>query len=287
MTMAHTSQTAKNLPGQEVRLSGIGLITGQTIEVTLIKPSEATGIRFFYNDIIIPATDAMVVDTFRGVTLANQGQTLSIVEHFLAACAMAGVLHLDVYLDGPAPELPLLDGSALPWVSAIERFVDPMPTTVYGLSAPVVHVDPKDPMVTITGAPCDRLIVSYLLDFPHPDLKQRWFSFEPGAYGWVEAIAPARTFGFVRELPMLQEQGLARGVSIDNTLGLTDEGSYTTPLRMPDEPLRHKILDFVGDLMLCGLPIQTLRGHFIAQSAGHTSHVAFGRMLKSVLVPLP
>ncbi|MCA9798339.1 MAG: UDP-3-O-acyl-N-acetylglucosamine deacetylase [Cyanobacteria bacterium HKST-UBA04] len=270
---------------QPVTLEGVGLITGLPLKATLEKPATQSGITFYLPDgSVIPAIADTVVNTFRGVTLASPtGKTLSIVEHLLSACAMANVRHLDVRLQGQgdiAPELPLLDGSALPWFEVLAPFSDGAPETVFELASTLVHTDPDDPDVEIVAVPSDTLKLTYLMNFDHPGLKQKWYTYIEATDGPLgTAIAPARTFGFVRELPALQAQGLAKGVSLDNTLGLTDEGGYTAELRLPDEPLRHKVLDLIGDLMLCGVPITGIRAHIVARNAGHTSHMAFGKQL--------
>ena len=139
---------------------------------------------------------------------------------------------------------------------------------------------------TVISVEIPEEILASLADLPHGEVMARALPLYAancagchGGNGEGTAIAPARTFGFVRELPALQAQGLAKGVSLDNTLGLTDEGGYTAELRLPDEPLRHKVLDLIGDLMLCGVPITGIRAHIVARNAGHTSHMAFGKQL--------
>ena len=263
------------------RISGTGLITGLPVEVTLEPAAEGHGIVFETGGVRIPAHPDFVVNTDRGVTLGRDGKTLSIVEHFLSACAMMGWSDLLVNIQG-APELPLLDGSAQEWVKRLKQEL-PAPTASNSqliLHQPVEITDPRNPGIHLHAFPADVLRLTYLVDFPHPDLRQRWLTWnEQTDPPLLEAIAPARTFGFVSELPALQARGMALGVTVENTLGLIEEGGYTSPLRFEDEPVRHKILDLIGDLMLCGVPITELKAHIIVYWGGHAAHLAFGRQL--------
>lgn len=267
-----------------IAVSGTGLITGLPTSVEIEPLPSGSGITFVLDGVSIPAKPEYVLNADRGVTLGAEGKHLSIVEHFLSACAMVGLSDMRVTVTG-APELPLLDGSAQSWVEMLTRLghepVSTLPSHV--LKQPVYYRDPVRPHIYLVALPSEVLEVSYLVNFPHPDLIRRWFSWREGDLPLSEAIAPARTFGFVAELPKLQEQGLAKGVTLENTLGLTDEGGYTTPLRMPDEPIRHKILDLIGDLMLCGIPLTQVKAHIMACNAGHQSHIEFGRLFKTAL----
>lgn len=276
-----------------ITVTGTGLITGLPITAT-IQPKTADktsgpypNITFHTQGVSIPASAAYAVNTDRGVTLGMPGPnglvTLSIVEHFLSACAMLGLSDLDVTLEG-GPELPLLDGSSIQWVEALKPLVSQTDTTRITLTAPITYTDPSDPLTSITAIPAEALMVTYMMDFPHPSVQQRYWTWSEATQGdLISSVAPARTWGFVRELPLLQERGLAKGVSLDNTLGLTDEGGYTSELRLSDEPLRHKVLDFIGDMVLCGVPITRVKAHIMLMRAGHTSHIGFGQMLAQKL----
>ena len=273
-----------------ITVSGIGLITGLPITATITENASVTGsepypnITFHVQGVSIPASAAYAVNTDRGVTLGmpspNGLVTLSIVEHFLSACAMVGLTNLDVTLDG-GPELPLLDGSSIQWVEALQPLIKATPVEpAITLREPLTYTDPQDPLTSITAIPANELIVTYMMDFPHPSVQQRYWTWSQSTQGdLLTSVAPARTWGFLNELPILQERGLAKGVSLENTLGLTDEGGYTSNLRMSDEPLRHKVLDFIGDMALCGVPITRLNAHVLVMRGGHTSHVAFGKLL--------
>lgn len=278
-----------------ITLSGTGLITGLPITATIapkttVDPTAAyPNITFHLQGVSIPASAAYAVDTDRGITLGIPGPngliTLSIVEHFLSACAMLGLTNLDVTLEG-GPELPLLDGSSIQWVETLKPLLNlnSVNNTPITLRDTLSYVDPADALTCITAIPAEALRVTYMMDFPHPSVQQRYWTWSQETQGdLITSVAPARTWGFLRELPILQERGLAKGVSLENTLGLTDEGGYTSDLRMPDEPLRHKVLDFIGDMALCGVPVTRLNAHVIVMRGGHTSHVAFGKQLAQFL----
>jgi len=253
-------------------LSGTGLITGLPVTVELSPSLAGTGIVFEIDGVFIPANPVYAIHTDRGVTLGKEGKTLSIVEHFLSACAMTHHKDLQLSVKG-APELPLLDGSALEWVEFLNQANLPVSRSPMTLTQPVVYTD------QLSATPSDCLEITYTVDFDHPDLKQAQWTWHASEGELLDAVCAARTFGFVSELPKLQASGLAKGVSLENTLGLYEDGRYTKPLRMPDEPIRHKVLDFVGDMMLCGICIPDMRAKFEIYHGGHTSHLAFGRQL--------
>ncbi len=265
-------------------LSGIGLITGQESTVEIKRAESGRGITFYTSGVTIPARPDFVVNADRGVTLGHEGKTLSLVEHFLSAASMTGHWDLDVMVAG-APELPILDGSALPWAELLDNAFGPVAEE----HAPIVledaifYQDPDKPEIQILCSPANSLSITYMVDFNHPDLTRRWYTWRPGAGSLLTEIAPARTFGFVAELPELQKRGLALGASTENTLGLTEDGGYTSELRMPLEPIRHKVLDFIGDMMLSGIPVSRLNANIALCCAGHKSHLAFARLLKQAL----
>lgn len=263
-------------------ISGAGLITGQTSTVKLEAMTEGHGVVFVVGGVEIPARPEFVVNQDRGVTLGRDGQMLAIVEHFLSAVAMTGRINLRVTVSG-APELPLLDGSSTEWVSVLETLPEVQMPQAITLASPVVYRDPVNPSIELWAIPDGHLSIAYLVDFPHPLLAKRWFQYDSVTDNLLADIAPARTFGLSRELPALQSRGLALGVTVENTLGLNDDGTTTSSLRMADEPIRHKILDLIGDLMLCGIPAPVLQAKIIVHWGGHAAHLAFGKRLSEAL----
>lgn len=252
---------------KEITIAGKGLMSGLECNVTLF-PSEKKGIRFYLSDAQVPVTASCdnVVSTDNCVVLGNkEGAKVVLVEHFMAACAFAGLDSLDVCMD--SFELPILDGSAIEWYKILTKNVEIKPTNF------------DKPLYTnkITLLPADEFKITYCVDFDHPELCNRWasYSLEMGKSNILEA----RTFGYLKDLEKFQQAGKALGVTKENTLGLT-ETSYTTELRSELEPVKHKILDLIGDLYLTGLNPLGFKAHIIACGAGHKAHVEFAKIIK-------
>jgi UDP-3-O-[3-hydroxymyristoyl] N-acetylglucosamine deacetylase len=261
------------------RIDGIGLITGKPCFVGL-APATKPGIWFVWPDgDTVQAIHQAVHTSERGVTLVSPGgQQVSIVEHFLAACALAYVENLTVYVSGP--ELPILDGSAAGWMPLVAPFATGVPNTLWQLTQ-TIRVDVPGKDIYLEAIPAPVFSVTYAVDFPHPSLKGVSVSWSPKQPNALQ-LAEAGTFGLTDELAPLQAKGLALGVTPDNTLGLNTDGTTTRPLRFPLEPAYHKVLDCLGDMMLMGInPLQCGMA-LTAHKAGHTSHL----MLLTHLRPL-
>ena len=269
-----------------VAIEGIGLITGKPVKVTLRLALAGQGVVFYpdsWTSEPVPARLEAVVNTDRGVTLANkERKMLSIVEHFLSATAMTGIRDLDVLVEG-APELPILDGSALPWLEPLKKLCPDAkaPSPILELSE-AIYYRSADGHSVVYAIPDNHFSMTYAVDFEHDALRTRWARWD-SACDPIEVLAHAGTFGHLSELPALQSRGLAMGVREENTLGLLENGEYTRDLRQVDEPIFHKMLDLIGDLSLSGLNPLTLKAHIFAINAGHGSHTAFAKqLLKSV-----
>lgn len=271
------TQTASPL-----KVSGIGLITGKPVSVEIQPAEPGHGIVFYMDGTSpIPARPEAAVNLDRGVTLANrEGKFISIVEHFLCATQLAGLSDLNVSVSG-APELPILDGSALDWLTLFrERWGGQKPESTIDLPGAVYYRHNED--ICLYALPDTHFKITYCVDFKHPALKARWVRWD-SASDPVETIAASGTFGYIDELPALQAKGLALGASLENSLGLTEEGGYTRPLRHADEPVFHKALDLIGDLSLSGLNPLSLKAHVFAVNAGHSSHVPFAARLRKAV----
>ena len=276
-------------PQTSVTLESVGLISGKVVQATIRRGEENTGILFILPDTIrIHAKAFSVVDVQRGVTLWDPitKNTLSIVEHFLAAVALVGIADLEVHLQAPEGgmplELPLLDGSSLPWFEAlVETFGWQEQTPLYKVQRPCFFkVNEK---IHLYALPSDDLRLGYVLDYPHKDLQHHWayWDFKDRSEAEARYLLQARTFGETAELPAMLEKGLAKGVSLENTLGLNEDNeTYTSPLRMKNEPLFHKMLDLLGDFYLSDISLAQVQGTFVALYAGHSSHLAFATVLK-------
>lgn len=262
--------TAVNTIAKEITVSSKALMAGVDSSARLV-PSDKKGIRFHLGDKVIEAHVDNVVSTEHCTVIGNADIKVMLIEHFMAACAICHVEAIDVYLTHY--ELPILDGGSAKWVEAFggENFNKPQET--YTLSEPVSYINGKTHVVVI---PSDKFNVSYSVNFNHPELCNRWVSFDREK---LNEITEARTFGYLKELEMLQAAGYARGVSIENTVGLTEDG-YTTELKSQFEPAKHKILDLIGDFYLTGFNPLDLNAEVIAKEAGHAVHVKVAHLLK-------
>src|SRR6266705_2755102 len=259
-----------------VGCTGIGLHSGKPVRLEL-KPAPAEhGIRFLRTDVgvEIPASTEYLARLDHATTLSRDGVSVDTVEHLLGALHGLGVDDAVVEVDGP--EVPILDGSGAPFVILIhEAGLKPLATNRRYLKIlKPVGVVRGNKSIRISPADCFR--VSYVIGFDHPLLRHQAASFRVAADTFAEAIAPARTFGFLREVETLRRSGLALGGSLDNAVVIGETGVLNNRLRFEDEFVRHKILDAIGDLALLGHPVI---GHFEAQKAGHALHAAVAQKL--------
>ena len=258
--------------------SGVGLHSGTTVQVRVLPAPAGRGRYFVRTDRPdrpeIPATLHQVYRTQLSTELAQGEATVRTVEHLLAALTGMGIHNARIEMDGA--EVPLLDGSALGWVEAIaEAGAKPqgVPLAPLPLAEPI-SVYQGDAFVTAFPAPALRL--SYGIDFDLPAIGNQWYSWTPAENSFAEAIAPARTFGLAHQIEALRQNGLIRGGSLENALVCSEEGWLNPPLRFSNEPVRHKLLDLVGDLSLLGrLPL----AHILAYKASHQLHTQFAQRL--------
>jgi UDP-3-O-[3-hydroxymyristoyl] N-acetylglucosamine deacetylase len=250
-------------------VEGIGLHSGRNVVLRLLPAPVDYGIRFIRTDLShpveIPARGAFVVDTTLNTTLGRDRARVGTVEHLLAALYALGVDNVRVEIDGP--EVPILDGSAAPFVRLIEQVgirEQRASRRVAVVRKPAVVTD-GDKEVRLLPGP--MFSIHYAIDFQHPLITNQRFGLDLTARTFVREIAHARTFGFAREVEMLRERGLALGGSLENAI-VVDDFHILNPegLRFPDEFVRHKILDAIGDLSLLGMPVV---GQLHAQKSGH------------------
>ncbi|HSD29344.1 MAG TPA: UDP-3-O-acyl-N-acetylglucosamine deacetylase [Vicinamibacteria bacterium] len=261
---------------REVACTGIGLHSGKSVRLRLLPAPAEHGIRFARTDVgvEIPATLAHIGGQDHATTLSRGGVAIGTVEHLLAALLGLGVDDVRVEVDGP--EVPVLDGSAAPFVILLHE------AGLRPLAAPRVLLKVLAPVEVRHGAKGARLVpaehfeVAYSIGFDHPLLRHQALSLRLTPRTFTEAIAPARTFGFLREVEMLRRSGLALGGSLENAVVIGETGVLNNKLRFEDEFVRHKILDAVGDLALLGRP---LLGRLEATRAGHSLHAAVAQKL--------
>lgn len=227
------------------------VVSGPTIHsagVATVTLARSPGPLTFERDgTYIAATVANVVATDRTTTLGSDGVTVSLVEHLLAALRMAG-FHEGVVVSVDGPELPILDGSAAPWLAAVARLGPPPLPPAPLVIEEAFTLDSDGSTATVRPGP-ERL--EYVIDFPHPAIGRQEWRGAPTSYN---DLAAARTFGFLAEAEALSRRGLALGAVQEHAIVFNEDGPMSA-LRFPDEPVRHKALDAVGDLALLGRPI--------------------------------
>jgi UDP-3-O-[3-hydroxymyristoyl] N-acetylglucosamine deacetylase len=264
---------------QEVSFEGIGLHTGRNSSVCLKPAPRDTGILFVRKDkdSLIKASVNAVTDTAFATTIGYNGAKIRTVEHILAALAGLGIDNTFIEVNGP--EIPILDGSSVGLTHLI-------------LEAGIAKQSKKRPFIRITtpillsdghaeiaALPYEGRRITYRIQFHHHFLGEQKLSIDLTEENFVVEIAPARTFGFLKDVEYLKANGFARGGSFDNAIILGDKGIMnSTALRFKDEFVRHKILDLIGDLSLLGFPIH---GHIIANKSGHTTNLKFLKKLLS------
>jgi UDP-3-O-[3-hydroxymyristoyl] N-acetylglucosamine deacetylase len=254
-----------------VSLSGIGLHTGVTVNLRLCPAPANTGIIFKRTDLngfIIEAQSRYVARVSYATSLMKKGVLISTTEHLLSALAGLGVDNAVVEIDNL--ELPIVDGSALPFVKLI-RQAGLRPQRAKRAYAKILKaVELAEGAKKIAVYPAEAFVVSYAINFPHPVIGAQTLDFTPGAGKYEVEVAPARTFGFLAEVEMLLKSGLVKGGSLENVVVLDNERVMNPEgLRFRDEFCRHKILDLIGDISLLGHPVI---GHVVGDRAGHAMH---------------
>ncbi|RBL93981.1 bifunctional UDP-3-O-[3-hydroxymyristoyl] N-acetylglucosamine deacetylase/3-hydroxyacyl-ACP dehydratase [Chitinophaga flava] len=292
----------------EISISGVGLHTGASVNMTLKPASPGFGIKFQRVDLpnqpVVKADVDYVVDTARGTTLEHNGARVSTVEHLLAALVGTGVDNILIELDGP--EIPIMDGSSLPFIEEIERvgILDQDAKKIYyTIDTNITYYD-EQKKVEMVALPALDYRITCLIDFNSPVLGTQHAKMK-GIEQFKTEIASSRTFCFLHELEYLLNNNLIKGGDINNAIVVVDravneddmsrlakafnrdtisvqrEGILNNiELRFPNEPARHKLLDVVGDLALIGYPI---KAHIIANRPGHASNVEFARKIKAYI----
>jgi UDP-3-O-[3-hydroxymyristoyl] N-acetylglucosamine deacetylase len=258
---------------RSISCAGIGLHSGNKVTLSLKPAPSDFGIRFRRTDlggIEIPATVQHLAGINYATRLSRDAGTVDTVEHLLAALVSLGIDNVIVELNHP--EVPIMDGSAAPFVYLINE------AGVKRLTSPRRYLKVLRPLSLSRGDkrialyPSEHFKVTYSIAFEHPLLRHQSRTMRINEESFVEEIAPARTFGFLKEVEILRQQGLALGGSLENAVVIGDTGVLNNALRFDDEFVRHKILDVIGDLALVGHPII---GHLVAPRGGHALHTAF------------
>lgn len=274
----------------EVRISGNTLMKNHDCEV-VIKPSDSGEIRFYVEgadeyfvakvDNVIATEHCVVLgDPNKKTLLGGYKHQVMLCEHFMAACSICGIDSIDVYVS--KSEMPVLDGSSKVWVELFKKsgLKNNSKKQFYTVSEPVYYLNGKTSLVVL---PDKDLTVSYAVNYNHSDLKRQWVGFDKNN---LNEIIEARTFGFYKDLKKYQMLGFARGVTIENTVGMNEDGTYTTELRSEKEPIKHKILDLFGDFYLTGVSILDMKVQILVKEAGHAVHIKVAKQLKDKLIKI-
>ncbi len=266
---------------EPVSIPGTGLHTGALTTMTFKPAPPDSGIVFYRTDLpgcpAVPAIVDNVVDVSRGTTIAVGGARVHTVEHTLSALAGLGIDNLIIEIDGVEP--PNGDGSSLHVLGMLKKagVVEQNAEKKYiVVERPVYY---RDDDSTLSILPCDEHRISMTIAFDHMAIGTQYASFSINEQSFEKEIAPCRTFCFLREVKMLQEQGLIKGGSLDSAVVIGDDQVLNEDLRFPDEFVRHKILDLLGDMYLLGRPI---KGHIISVKGGHAKNVLFSKQIKKV-----
>jgi UDP-3-O-[3-hydroxymyristoyl] N-acetylglucosamine deacetylase len=255
---------------RQISCAGIGLHSGNKVTLTLKPAAADSGIRFRRTDVgvEIPATVQYVTSLQYATVLGRDGATVETVEHLLAALVSSGIDNIVIELTHN--EVPIMDGSAAPFLYLVQE------AGVKRLSAARKHLKILRPVQVTDGDkriavyPSDHFKVSYTISFDHPLLRHQSRTERITEQSFADSIAAARTFGFLKEVEWMRQNGLALGGSLENAIVIGDAGVLNA-LRFEDEFVRHKILDAIGDLALIGYPII---GHVVAHRAGHALHTS-------------
>lgn len=266
--------------GRSMVASGHGLHSGVKTGLILQPLPPGSGIQFtsLSTDETVPAHIDWVDSTGYATTLHGNGVTARTVEHLLATLHAYGITNLLVKMQA---EIPVMDGSAIEFC----RLIEGAGVVEQGGSIEEIVINQrifigKDNGESIAIEPADGFGISYTLDYPHPVGLQQYTYIHRGAESFRDEIAPARTFGFLREMKQLAAMGLANGGRLDNCILIDEEKVVNTTLRFPDEFVRHKILDIMGDTYLLGRP---LRGMITACKTGHSDNIALLREISRTM----
>ena len=255
-----------------VACTGIGLHSGAPVSLRILPAPAGTGIVFHRSDLdgfAIEASGRNVARVSYATSLMKKGVLISTTEHLLSAFIGMGIDNAIVELDNL--ELPILDGSAQPFISMIQKAGIRRQRKARTYLRIVREIELREGDKFIAVYPSDVYSVAYSINFPHPLIGKQSYCVRLTNGSFVEEIAPARTFGFLHEAEAMRQQGLIRGASTENAIVLNREEILNPPLRYHDEFVRHKVLDLIGDLALIG---KQILGSVVADRAGHAMHTA-------------
>ena len=266
--------------GSTVSCSGVGLHSGKPVNLTLRPAPPNTGIVFVHRqgteETLLPAAISNKVPTELCTAISVNGRQVKTIEHLLAA--LVGMEVDNIYAEVDAGEIPVLDGSASPFVRLI-RTAGVIPQTRRQSYVKITQsIEVIDGARRVRIEPCSTPKITYSIHYDHPLIQTQTYTHTCSASAFEQEIATARTFGFLQEVEALWARGLGKGGTLDNTVVLSDEGVVNqSGLRFPNEFVRHKVLDLMGDVALLGFPFI---GHIVAERSGHAMHT---RLVEQIL----
>ncbi|MCK5655041.1 MAG: bifunctional UDP-3-O-[3-hydroxymyristoyl] N-acetylglucosamine deacetylase/3-hydroxyacyl-ACP dehydratase [Candidatus Aureabacteria bacterium] len=274
---------AQRTIAKETGFSGIGVHTGNTTTITFKPAIPNSGIKFARIDLpespTVKASVENVVGVTRGTTIAENGVKVHTVEHVLASVCASGIDNLLIEINSNEP--PVGDGSALLFTELIDK------AGIVEQEYPRKYFMPKEPISIVEGdivlilLPSDTFKMSYTIAYDHPAVKAQYLSLPITKETFSKEIASSRTFCLYSEVEALMDQGLIKGGSLDNAVVIGKDAIFSKEsLRFPDEFVRHKMLDLIGDLFLIGARIKS---HVVAVKSGHPMNVKFARLIKSAM----
>lgn len=264
---------------QSIECGGIGLHSGRKVSLRLLPAPPDSGVRFRRTDRNgeeIPARVAHVQRVDFATTLGSGGAEVKTVEHLLGALYGMGIDNAVVEVD--ASEIPIMDGSAAAFIYLIREagFVKQSRARKYFRVTRPLEIQDADRWIRLL--PSDDLRVTYTIEFSHPLITKQTLTIPINQGTFVDQVAPARTFGFMKDVEALRVRGLAMGGSVDNAVVLGESKALNRDLRFANEFVRHKILDVLGDLSLAGYP---LKAHVLVHKGGHRLHTDMARLIAS------
>ncbi len=264
----------------EVGCTGIGIHSGKKVRIIIRPAPSDSGIRFVRADLdgrpMVKACFENIIHTPLAVTIRSSGCSVATIEHLMAAFFGLGIDNAVVEIDGP--EVPTMDGSAAPFVFLIKYggIQEQKSPKKFILIKKLFKIKDEDRSVSVY--PSKELKISYMIHFEHPLLRNQEYELSFSGKDFNREISSARTFGFLKDVELLKENGFAKGGSLDNAIVIDDFKILNEDgLRFEDEFIRHKILDFIGDLSIVGCPVI---GHFVVKNSGHSLNQ---QMLKRLL----
>lgn len=263
----------QNTIRKKIHCRGIGLHSGKQVSMTLFPAEANTGIRFMRSDLseknLIPAFMNRVVDTTMATTISEGDASVATTEHLLAAINGLAIDNILIEVDGP--EVPIMDGSSFPFVEMLQTAGRRQQKSYRRLVKITQEISFREGDRYISIYPYDGFKVTAEINFAHDSIRRQVYSLALSTEKFIAEISRARTFGFLNDVKKLQQQGLALGASLENAVGMDENGILNQEgLRFGNEFVRHKIVDIIGDMALLGCPIL---GHVVAYKSGHGQHL--------------